>query len=83
MNMNRSRNSDWKWDYIKKQNQEELKLIEEAMEGKVDSDVYNLKMILLSIKPYSKWWKEGYIKSLKRAIKLVEKDNKVRGKNND
>lgn len=81
--MNRSRNSDWKWDYRKKQNQEELKLIEEAMEGKVDSDVYNLKMILLSIKPYSKWWKEGYIKSLKRAIKLVEKDNKVRGKNND
>ena len=76
--MNVSKNSDWEWEYRIKQNQKELELIKKAEEGKIDPDLYNLEMILLSIKPHSKWWRWGYMKSLKRAIKLIKKDNKYR-----
>jgi hypothetical protein len=37
-----------------------------------DRDVDNLKMILYSIDPDSLWWRRGYVRSLKRAIKALE-----------
>lgn len=57
--MNLKTTSDWEWEYKKKQTEEHLKLIKEAQEGKIDPDIYNLKSILLSITPYSKWWRWG------------------------
>ena len=45
-----------------------------------DKDLYNLEMMLLNISPYSKAWRWGYIKSLKRAIKLIKQDNQRKEK---
>ena len=43
-----------------------------------DADINNLKYMLFSIKPYSRYYRWGMMRSLKRAIKLIEKDNKNR-----
>lgn len=40
-----------------------------------DPDVLNLRLILLSIAPYSRWWRLGCVRSLKRAIKVLEREN--------
>ena len=38
-----------------------------------EKDIIHLKQIALSIKPYSRWWRWGYLGSIRRAIKAMEK----------
>ena len=47
------------------------------------SDAEKLELIICSIQPYSKWWRWGYVKALKRAIKLLKEDDKKKGINHD
>ena len=46
---------------------------------KYQEDVENLTKMELAIQPYSRAWRWGYKKSLKRAIKLIKEDNKRKG----
>ena len=39
----------------------------------MDMDAFNLTMMMLDIRPYSKAWRCGHVRSLKRAIKMLEK----------
>ena len=39
------------------------------------TDADRLKWILYNIDPYSKWWRWGMVRALKRAIKLLEAED--------
>lgn len=52
---------------------------EEIINPHPDKDIHNLKMMLFDITPYSRAWRFGYVKSLKRAITALEKENKCGG----
>ena len=41
-------------------------------ETQLEKDIIHLKQMALDIKPYSNWWRCGYLGSLRRAIKLME-----------
>ena len=58
---------------IKKETAEQLILAEMSATTQRDKDIIHLKQIILSIRPYSRWWRWGYIGSLRRAIKALEK----------
>ena len=36
------------------------------------TDADRLKVIMYSIEPYSRWWRHGMVRALRRAIKLLE-----------
>lgn len=36
------------------------------------TDADRLKMIMYDIEPYSRWWRQGMVRALRRAIKLLE-----------
>lgn len=38
----------------------------------VEKAINDLEMIICSISPYSRWWRWGYIKSLRLAIKTLK-----------
>lgn len=40
------------------------------------TDADRLKIILYEIEPYSKWWRWGMVRALRRAIKLLETETK-------
>lgn len=67
-------------EYCLKQNAEKERLLKGVFTApeSVDKDIFNLKMILLEIRPYSRWWRRGYVRSLRRAIKALERENKER-----
>lgn len=52
----------------------QLILAEGKAKSQREKDIIHLKMIALSIKPYSKWWRWGYLSSVRRAIKALEED---------
>lgn len=52
---------------------EQLILAEMNASNQREKDIIHLKMIILSIRPYSRWWRRGYIGSLRRAIRALEK----------
>ena len=54
---------------------EQLIVAEEKAQTQREKDIIHLKMIAQSIKPYSKWWRWGYLSSIRRAIKLMEEDS--------
>lgn len=64
-----------------KENDEAIRLIlaEEKATTQAEKDIIHLKQIALSIRPYSRWWRWGYLGSLRRAIKILEE----RRKNNE
>ncbi len=66
--------------YILWQCEERNRILREMWERpeSVDKDIFNLKMILLDIAPFSRWWRWGYMRSLRRAIKALERENKER-----
>ena len=35
-------------------------------------DIENLRYIEKSIQPYSRWWRWGFLSSIRRAIKIME-----------
>ena len=52
---------------------EQLILAEMNASTQLEKDIIHLKQIALSIRPYSRWWRWGYLGSLRRAIKIMEK----------
>ena len=58
-----------------KENDEAIRLIlaEEKATTQAEKDIIHLKQIALSIRPYSRWWRWGYLGSLRRAIKTMER----------
>ena len=53
-----------------------LILAEEKAKTQREKDIIHLKQMILSIKPYSRWWRWGYKGSLIRAVKVLEKEEK-------
>ena len=62
-------------EYLIKRSEEREKLIleEEKALAQIDKDIIHLKQIELSIEPYSRWWRWGYLGSVRRARKALEK----------
>lgn len=58
--------------YMKKMRERESEII--WKDGPL-TDAEKLELIICSIQPYSKWWRWGYIKALRRAIKLIKEDD--------
>ena len=50
----------------------QLILAKEKATTQREKDIINLKMMALDIRPYSRWWRWGYLGSLRRAIKALE-----------
>lgn len=63
-------------DYTIRGCQERNKILMEEWKGIGDKDINNLKLILFSIMPGSYWFRRGCIRSLRKAIKLLEKEKK-------
>lgn len=64
-------------EWRRKANTEMAKLIiaEEVAATQREKDIIHLKELILNITPYSRWWRWGYVGSLKRAIKALERVN--------
>lgn len=64
-------------EWRRKANAEMSKLIidEEFAVTQREKDIIHIKKLILNITPYSRWWRWGYVGSLKRAIKALEKVN--------
>lgn len=60
---------------------EELQLIiaEEKATTQLERDIIHLKRIELSITPYSRWWRWGYLGSVRRARKALERQTGADG----
>lgn len=52
---------------------DQLILVEMNATTQREKDIIHLKQIALSIRPYSRWWRWGYLGSIRRAIKALEK----------
>lgn len=61
---------------MKKQEEtiEQLIMAEINAKTQREKDIIHLKKIIASIRPYSRWWRWGYIGSLRRAIKAMEEE---------
>ena len=53
-----------------------LILQEEKATTQTEKDIIHLKKMILDIAPYSRWWRWGYVGSLRRAIKALERQGK-------
>ena len=68
-----------KWDKARenalRRNAEDLRLIlaEEKAATQLEKDIIHLKRIELSIEPGSRWYRWGYLGSVRRARKALEK----------
>lgn len=56
-----------------KETAEQLIIQEMNAQTQNEKDIIHLKQIILEIRPYSRWWRWGYVGSLRRAIKALEK----------
>lgn len=56
-----------------KETSEKLIIQEMNAQTQNEKDIIHLKQIILEIRPYSRWWRWGYVGSLRRAIKALEK----------
>lgn len=64
--------------YKMQQNRYAEELLREKFSGKcIDNDIWNLKWMLTQIHPYSRNWQNGCIRSLRRAIKALERENEM------
>ena len=68
-----------KWDKARenalRRNAEDLRLIlaEEKATTQLEKDIIHLKRIELSIEPGSRWYRWGYLGSVRRARKALER----------
>ena len=53
---------------------EQLILAEEKATTQTEKDIIHLKLIELSIRPYSRWWRWGYLSSVRRARQALERE---------
>lgn len=51
---------------------------EEKATTQAEKDIIHLKKMILDIAPYSRYWRWGYVGSLRRAIKALEKQEEKR-----
>ena len=58
---------------------ESLILQEMAAKTRIEKDIIRLKKIELSIEPGSRWYRWGYLGSIRRARKALEKQWKEEG----
>lgn len=65
-------------EYSRKQaeRQLELVLIRWSKTPGVDWDIWNLEYLLTTIHPYSSLWRDGAVRSLRRAIRALERENR-------
>lgn len=49
-------------------------LLHQVPSNDTEKAIIDLEMIICSISPYGRWWRRGYIKSLRMAIQAL-KDN--------
>lgn len=64
-----------KRDFDRKQLDKQIELLKQPEpETQLEKDIYNLKYIRYSIRHGSRWYRYGFIRSLDRAIKLMEKE---------
>lgn len=67
-------------EYMRKQTERQNELLREIWEGlKRDPDIWNLEYMICSIQPGSLAWRSGHIRSLRRAIRALERENEERG----
>lgn len=55
---------------------EQLILAEMKAKTQKEKDIIHLKQIELSIMPYSRWWRWGYLSSIRRARRALEREGK-------
>lgn len=53
---------------------EQMILAEMKAETQTERDIIHLKQIELSIMPYSRWWRWGYLSSVRRARRALERE---------
>ena len=70
-------------DYAIRECEQSIRILREEMKGLGDKDIHNLEYILYSIKPGSFLFKRGCIRSLRKAIKLLEKQKAIEEKGDD
>ena len=56
---------------------EQLILQEQEAKTRIEKDIIILKRIELSITPYSRWWRWGYLGAVRRARKALEEKREV------
>ncbi len=67
-------------EFRRKQLARRMELLEMATNGTViDRDVWNLEYMITNIGQHSDHWRLGCIRSLRRAIKALERENKNKG----
>ena len=58
----------------RKETMDELIFQEMTVKTQREKDIIHLKMIAHSIRPYSAWWRWGFLGSVRRAIKALENE---------
>jgi hypothetical protein len=61
--------------YERKQLERQMKIIDEDPKTPIEKAINDLEFMICNIRPYSRAWRWGHIKSLKLAIKVL-KNNK-------
>ena len=67
-------------DYLRKQIERQSDLLKKRWNGEEgDPDVWNLEYMITEIRPGSRAWNRGVIRSLRRAIKALEREGRESG----
>lgn len=62
--------------YRLKQLDRSIELLAMKPNSDVEKAIIDLEQIICDIRPYSRWWRWGYVKSLKLAIKALKEKAK-------
>lgn len=67
-------------EYMRKQIDRQNELLREKFKGlERDPDIWNLEYMICGIQPDSLAWRSGQIRTLRRAIRALERENEERG----
>ena len=67
-------------EYMRKQIDRQNELLREKFKVlERDPDIWNLEYMICSIQPGSLAWRSGQIRTIRRAIRALERENKERG----
>lgn len=61
--------------YTERELETKTRIMLEEEQGIGDVDIHNLELLLVSIRPGSYLWNRGCIKTLKKAIAMLERAN--------
>ena len=66
-----------KSDYLREQIKRQSDLLKKKWNGEAgDPDIWNLEYMITEIRPGSRAWNSGFIRSLRRAIKALEREGR-------